>query len=126
MRSTLDSPGRSRRRAAAVAAVAVTLALSGAAGVSASAAGGHRLRGHDAEVEIQGFAYHPGKLTVRRGTKVVFANHDSATHTATDRGSFDTGRIRPGHSVAVTLRRAGVYAYHCTIHPFMHGKIVVR
>jgi plastocyanin len=109
-----------------VAAVAAALALTGVAGASAPAAGGHRLRGHDAEVEIQSFAFHPPKITVARGTRVVFANHDSATHTATDRGGFDTGRIRPGHSVAVTLRRAGVYAYHCTIHPFMHGKIVVR
>ncbi len=77
-------------------------------------------------MDISGFAFHPHALRVKRGTKVVFANSDSTAHTATRRGSFNTGHIRPGHSITVKLRRAGVYAYHCTIHPFMHGKIVVR
>jgi len=56
----------------------------------------------------------------------VFANRDRVAHTATRRGSFNTGRIRPGHAVAVRFSRRGVYAFHCTIHPFMRGKIVVR
>lgn len=77
-------------------------------------------------MEISGFAFHPGTLHVKRGTKVVFANGDSTAHTATRPGSFDTGHIHPGHAAAVRLRRPGVYAFHCTIHPFMHGKIVVR
>jgi plastocyanin len=109
----------------AVVTVAAALAMTGIVGVAASA-GGHRLRGHDREVEIQNFTYRPGKTTVARGTKVVFSNRDSTTHTATSKGAFDTGRIRPGRSATVTLRKAGVYRFHCTIHPFMHGKIVVK
>lgn len=109
----------------AVAAAAVVLALTGIVSATAPAAAGHRLRGHEAEVEMEDFAFHPGRITVARGTRLTFANHDSTTHTATSAGKFDTGRIRPGHSVTVTLRKAGVYAYHCTIHAFMHGKIVV-
>jgi plastocyanin len=126
MRSTLDSSRRGGRRALAVVAVAAALVLAGVASGTSPAAGGHRLRGHEAQIEAQDFAFHPGKITVRRGTKVVIANHDSTTHTATRRGSFDTGRIKPGHSASVTLRKAGVYAFHCKIHPFMHGKIVVK
>ncbi len=40
-------------------------------------------------------------------------------------GAFDTGHIKPGHSVAVRFTQKGTFSYHCEIHPFMHGKIVV-
>ncbi|HET6570927.1 MAG TPA: cupredoxin domain-containing protein [Solirubrobacterales bacterium] len=94
----------------------------------ASGEGRHRAhrRAEKVRVEIEDFAFHPHALRVRRGAKVVFANRDRLAHTATRRGSFNTGRIQPGHSMAVRFARRGVYAFHCTIHPFMHGKIVVR
>jgi plastocyanin len=79
-----------------------------------------------AHVNIHEFAFHPGKLTVNRGAKVVFANGDGTAHTATSRGNFATGRIRPGHSAAVVFKQSGAFPYHCSIHNFMHGKIVVR
>ena len=49
----------------------------------------------------------------------------ATAHTATDKGAFDTGRIKPGHSVSVRFGHKGTFSYHCSIHPFMHGKIVV-
>lgn len=76
-------------------------------------------------VDINHFAYHPGTLTVAKGTKVDFANSSKVAHTATGRG-FDTGHIKPGSSIVVRFNQAGTFVYHCTIHPFMHGKIVVR
>jgi plastocyanin len=128
MRRTL---GNRRRRLTAVgAATAAALAVALTIGALAPAAGHDRQRAHRrakaVRVDVSDFAFHPRALTVGRGTKVVFANSDSTAHTATRRGGFDTGHIAPGRSVVVKLRRAGVYAYHCTIHPFMHGKIVVR
>jgi plastocyanin len=129
MRTTPDSPGKRRHVAAATLVAALVAVL--LAGAVAPAAGGRPHQGVErraktVQVAISGFAYHPPTLKVKRGAKVVFANGDRVPHTATRRGSFDTGHIAPGHSSVVTLRRAGVYAYHCTIHPFMHGKIVVR
>lgn len=82
-------------------------------------------RAKTVRVQISEFAFHPPTLHVKAGTRVVFANDDTTAHTATRGGSFATGHIQPGHAVTVKLRRAGVYAYHCSIHPFMHGKIVV-
>jgi plastocyanin len=76
-------------------------------------------------VNIKHFAYHPGTLRVSKGTQVVFSNASGTAHTATDKGIFDTGHIKPGRSVGVRFARKGTFAYHCTIHPFMHGKIVV-
>lgn len=123
-----NSTIRRRRAVLVVAATAALLAAALLTSVSATGQGNHRVhrRGKAVRVAIKGFAYHPRTLRVRRGTKLVFANNDSTTHTATRKGSFDTGNIRPGHAAVVKLGRPGVYVYHCTIHPFMRGKIVVR
>lgn len=77
-------------------------------------------------MKIANFAFKPGKLTVARGTTVTFSNSDSAPHTATRRGSFDTGRIGAGGSKSVKFSRRGTFSYLCSIHPSMRGKIVVN
>jgi plastocyanin len=119
-----------RHRRAALGAAATAVLLAAALLSSAPSAGRGERRAHSAaraiRVDISEFSFHPRTLRVRRGTRIVFLNSDSTAHTATRRGGFDTGHILPGHSVVVRLRRAGVYSYHCTIHPFMRGKIVVR
>lgn len=76
-------------------------------------------------VTIKGLAFHPPTLKVKRGAKVTFANHDNTTHTASS-GSFDTKRIAPGSSVTVRFNNKGTFAYHCKIHSFMKGTIVVE
>jgi plastocyanin len=55
---------------------------------------------------------------------VTFSNASGTAHTASS-GAFDTGRIKPGQSVTVRFAQKGTFSYHCEIHPFMHGKIVV-
>jgi len=115
-----------------VATAALALALAGAllavSIVPAAANRSDRLpkRAKTVRVAIKDFKYRPPTLRIRRGTRVVFANRDRAAHTATRRGRFDTGTIRSGRAAAVRFKRRGVYRYICTIHPFMHGKIVVR
>ena len=110
-----------RRFSIGVAALAVALVLVAVAGGSgASASGAH------AQVTMKELEVRPFKLTVARGTEVVFANRDSSTHEPAKKGTFDTGRIKPGHSKSVRFNKRGTYSYICTIHPFMHGKIVVN
>jgi plastocyanin len=94
------------------------LVLVAFAGTSAQGAGSKA-------VSIRDLAFHPGTLTVPKGSQVTFSNADGVTHTATDNGVFDSGRIRPGKSFAVRFKQKGTFAYHCKIHSFMHGKIVV-
>jgi plastocyanin len=79
-------------------------------------------------VKIANFAFSPATLTVSGGAHVSVANDDSTAHTVTadDGHSFDTGSIDAGSSATVTAPKAGRYAYHCSIHPFMHGTLVVR
>jgi plastocyanin len=78
-----------------------------------------------ATVTIAHFKYSPTPLHVAKGTTVVFSNASKVKHTATRNGSFDTGKIKPGTSVSVRFTAPGTYAYHCRIHPEMHGKIIV-
>jgi plastocyanin len=77
-------------------------------------------------VGINGFAFHPPTLTIKKGTTVNFTNSSKVTHTATRGGSFNTGRIKPGKTISVRFNQKGSFAYHCSIHPTMHGKIVVN
>lgn len=113
-------------RRAAIAAVAAVVALSpvGIGGAPAGADAGAQAS-RAARVSISSIAFMPKVLHVRRGTTVTFANTSRTTHTATRRGSFDTGVIRPGRSATLRFRRKGSFAYFCRVHPFMHGKIVV-
>lgn len=110
---------------ALLAVAAVALALAGLSGV-ARAAGGTATASRAATVDINHFAFHPPTLTVAKGATVTFSNSSKVTHTATRNGAFDTGRIRPGKSVAVRFKQKGTFAYHCEIHPLMHGKIIVN
>jgi len=67
------------------------------------------------------------ELTVPAGTEVEFRNDDNQAHTATaDAGSFDTGLVAAGTSARVRLDRTGTLTYHCSLHPFMTARVVVR
>jgi plastocyanin len=78
-------------------------------------------------VKIADFKFAPATLTVAHGASVSVTNNDSTAHTFTadDGKSFDTGNLDPGASKSVSVAQPGSYPYHCDIHPFMHGKLVV-
>jgi plastocyanin len=78
-----------------------------------------------AGVSIKNFAYHKKTLHVSKGTKVVWRNKDGATHTATKKGVFNTGKIKHNKAKAIVFKHKGTFKYICTLHPSMHGKIVV-
>ncbi len=78
-------------------------------------------------VNIQGSAFVPPTTTVRVGDTVTWTNRDAFSHTSTsDTGVWDTGVIRAATSGSFTFNAAGTFAYHCAIHSFMHGTIVVQ
>jgi plastocyanin len=94
---------------------------SGSAPASAPADGASTKR-----VKIADFKFDPPQVTVAAGTKLTWANTDSASHTAsaTD-GSFDTGTLDQGDAKDVTLKQPGTYRYVCQFHPFMKGTVKV-
>jgi plastocyanin len=78
-------------------------------------------------VSISNMSYSPATLTVKKGTTVTWTNSDSAAHTVTaDSGNlFDSGTLNPGKTFNFQFDTAGTFAYHCTFHSSMHGKVIV-
>jgi amicyanin len=77
-------------------------------------------------VTIHNFAFGPQVVTVKAGSTVHWMNHDTEAHTVTSNtGAFGSPVLQPGHGYSFTFSKPGTYSYHCTIHPFMTGKVVV-
>ena len=109
-------------------ALSLAVVLVGCGGGGGTATAGPKPSGASRAVTIGNFTFRPAAVTVKRGTRVTFTNRDSAVHTATadDGHSFDTGNLDRGASKTITLTRPGTYAYRCTIHPYMRGKLIVE
>lgn len=71
--------------------------------------------------------YRPSPIRVHVGQRVVWTNKDSDPHdvTAND-GVFASGPIPAGGTYQLVTSRPGTYRYFCTIHPGMHGVIIVE
>ena len=77
-------------------------------------------------VSISGYAFDPASLSVSTGTTVTWTNNDSVTHTITsDTGVFSSSDLSPGQTFSYTFNQAGTFAYHCSIHTYMHGTVTV-
>jgi plastocyanin len=109
-----------RRRSGLLAAtVAIGLLLAGA-GLAAAASG--------VGIVESGGQYHfqPGDINVTVGDSVTWTNNSDAPHTVTsDSGSALGGSVNPSNTYQVTFTQAGDVAYHCGIHPYMHGTVHV-
>ena len=76
---------------------------------------------------IEGFAYRPPTLTVKRGTTVRWTNADPTPQMVTAaKGSFSSPQLRKGGTHAHRFGRAGRFAYVCALHPQMKGVVVVK
>ncbi|HWF29068.1 MAG TPA: cupredoxin family copper-binding protein [Mycobacterium sp.] len=78
------------------------------------------------QVNIDGFAFVPATLTVSAGTTVTWTNRDEEPHTvAASDGSFHSPGMGTGATFTHTFGTAGTFDYVCSIHPMMHGSVVV-
>jgi plastocyanin len=82
-------------------------------------------------------SFDPDTLTVKKGDKITVTNKDTLPHTVTsgtgptDPNSakqFDTSIIEAGATadIETTNISPGQYPFHCTVHPYMTGKLVVQ
>ncbi|MGH2441747.1 MAG: plastocyanin/azurin family copper-binding protein [Chloroflexota bacterium] len=71
--------------------------------------------------------YKPNPIRIKVGQIVAWTNTDHDLHDVTARnGMFNSGPIASGATYRWEATRPGTYRYFCTIHPDMHGVIIVR
>ena len=79
------------------------------------------------KVAITNFAFTPAVLTVKRGETVVWTNQDEEPHTVVaGNNSFHSPGLDANGTFAFTFASPGTFDYICSIHPFMHGTVVVQ
>ena len=76
--------------------------------------------------------YSPPSISLQVGQAVKWQNQSMQPHTITHDGcslgekcAFHSGHLHPGEQFSVRDLTPGIYPYHCNIHPFMRGVIVV-
>jgi plastocyanin len=76
-------------------------------------------------IDIHNFAYQPSPDHAKVGQTITVTNLDGTDHSLTaDKGTFDTGVFSSGSKTFV-VNTPGTYTFHCRIHSFMHGTLVV-
>jgi plastocyanin len=79
------------------------------------------------DVKIDNFSFGPGTLTVVVGTTVTWTNRDDTPHTVVStEGVFKSKVMDTDEKFSYTFAKQGTFAYFCSIHPKMTGKVVVQ
>lgn len=79
------------------------------------------------QVTIETFAFAPHDLTVAQGTTVAWINKDETPHTiVSDDKSIRSQALDTGDAFVYRFTTPGTYAYHCSLHPQMTGRVIVR
>jgi amicyanin len=77
-------------------------------------------------VAIKNFGFSPATITVKAGSTVVWTNDDAVQHDVTfDGGAISSAVLNKNDTFSHTFKTAGTYHYICSIHPFMHGTVIV-
>jgi plastocyanin len=77
-------------------------------------------------VTVMDMMFMPAAVSTTLGGSVTWSNQDAVGHTVTsDQAFWDSGTKLPGTTYSRTFTSAGTFAYHCSIHPMMRGKVSV-
>jgi amicyanin len=110
---------------AAAPQVSTTMPPMPTTGVTAPPAGGPAVA--TSSVAISNFAFGPAAITIKAGTTVTWINKDEEPHTVTfnQLGTKSPNLTGTANTYSQSFSTPGTYDYHCSIHPFMHGTVVV-
>jgi len=79
-------------------------------------------------VDIENFDFEQTPITAQLGDQVHWHNTTTATTHTSTADLFNLWSFTISHgadSPDRTFQQAGLFAYHCMIHPFMHGQVKV-
>ena len=87
-----------------------------------------RAKATKTEVTIDKFSFSPNTLTLSVGGTVTWTNHDNVPHvvSSADNQFKKSPLLKTGQSFSHIFTTTGTYAYFCSIHPRMTGKIIVK
>ena len=78
-------------------------------------------------VAIENYAFQPDPITVAAGTTVVWTNRDEVAHTVVSNDKlFSSPELAENRNFEFTFKKAGTFAYSCSLHPEMKGKVIVK
>src|SRR5436305_8318110 len=79
------------------------------------------------QIQVDNFTFGPATLTVPVNGTVTWVNKDDVPHViASNDGFFKSKALDTDDKYSYTFSKAGTYAYYCSVHPKMVGKIVVQ
>lgn len=109
----------------AIVSVALPLALVALLAVHPPYASGEDAK--PSEIRVDNFTFAPDTLTVPVNSTVTWVNKDDIPHViASNDGVFKSKALDTDQKYSYTFTKAGTYAYFCSIHPKMVGKVVVQ
>jgi amicyanin len=79
------------------------------------------------QVAISNYEFHPASIRVKQGSTVTWTQEDGDVHNVkfTGAGGVVSPVLRKGETFRHTFDTTGTYPYICSIHPYMHGTVVV-
>jgi amicyanin len=81
---------------------------------------------HVNQVRITKLAFAPAIITVGAGTQVTWTNEDGIPHDVfAPPVGLQSPVLNQNDTYTHTFSKPGTYHYICSIHPFMHGTVVV-
>jgi plastocyanin len=81
---------------------------------------------HTDLVRITNFTFAPAVITVVAGAQVTWTNEDAIPHDVfAPPVGLQSRVLNQNDSYPHTFSKPGTYHYICSIHPFMHGTVVV-
>ena len=77
--------------------------------------------------------FSPSNITIKEGQTVTWNNADSVAHSIVgsdqnygSSGVVSSGIINPGESYSTGFETSAYFSYHCVIHPWMQGMVIVE
>lgn len=110
-------------------AVFIAAAVLGIVGTGAKSSVAAAQKAQNVDVKIDNFSFGPASVTVSAGSTVTWTNRDDIPHTVVssdDPKVFKSKVLDTDEKFSFTFTKAGTYAYFCSVHPKMTGKVVVQ
>ena len=87
----------------------------------------------DSACRIDKSCFSPANTTIKEGQSVTWYNADSVAHSIVgsnqnygSSGIVSSGIINPGESYSTGFETSAYFSYHCVIHPWMQGMVIVE